>query len=157
MGNVMNLRLVAVSMLAWVGTAVAGGWETGSFDNDDALDWIYELSESDNLSVVESALQNAVDASGYLQAPTGSAAIAAAEVVAALRGKPRSELPTEVTDWVRTHRFAVGSDLVETARSAISAVKNPESSELAQLWSESKELADAWEADLGDLLKLLGQ
>lgn len=155
MGNVMDLRLIAVIMLAWAGTVLAGGWDTGSFDNDDALDWIYELSESDDLSVVESALQNAVDASGYLEAPTGSAAIAAAEVVAALRGEPRSELPTEVTDWVRTHQFVVGSDLVETARSAISAVRNSESSELAQLWSESKELADAWEADLGDLLKRL--
>ena len=153
----MKLRLVAISMLAWAGTALAGGWDTGSFDNDDALDWIYELSESEDLSVVESALQNAVDASGYLEAPTGSAAIAAAEVVAALRGKPKSELPTEVTDWVRTHQFAVGSDLVETARSAISAVRNSESSELAQLWSDSKELADAWEADLGDLLKRLEQ
>ncbi len=77
--------------------------------------------------------------------------------MAALRGKPKSELPTEVTDWVRTHQFAVGSDLVETARSAISAVRNSESSELAQLWSDSKELADAWEADLGDLLKRLEQ
>ncbi len=153
----MNLRLVVVCMLAWAGTALAGGWDTGSFDNDDALDWIYELSESEDLSVVESALENAVDASGYLEAPTGSAAIAAAEVVAALRGKPRSELPTEVTDWVRTHQFAVGSDLVETARSAISAVRNSESSELAQLWSDSKELTDAWEADLRDLLKRLEQ
>ncbi len=153
----MKLRLVAISMLAWAGTALAGGWDTGSFDNDDALDWIYELSESDDLSVVESALQNAVDASGYLEAPTGSAAIAAAEVVAALSGKPRSELPPEVTDWVRTHEFVVGSDLVETARSAISAVRNSQSSELAQLWSESKELADAWEADLGDLLERLEQ
>lgn len=153
----MNLRLVAVSMLVWAGTALAGGWDTGSFDNDDALDWVYELSESNDLSVVESALQNAIDASGYLEAPTGSAAIAAAEVVAALSGKPRSELPTEVTDWVRAHEFVVGSDLLETARSAISAVRNSESSELAQLWSESKELADAWEADLGDLFERLEQ
>ena len=142
-------------MIIWAGTALAGAWDTGSFDNDDALDWVWELSESDDLSVVENTLEEAVDASGYLEAPTASMAIAAAEVVAALRGKPRSELPSEVDSWVKTRKLAVGSDLVKTARNAISAVRNPESSELAQLWSESEELADIWQADLADLLKRL--
>lgn len=151
----MNSKPVIVSMIIWAGTALAGAWDTGSFDNDDALDWVWELSESDDLSVVENTLEEAVDASGYLEAPTASMAIAAAEVVAALRGTPRSELPSEVESWIKTHKLAVGSDLVKTARNAISAVRNPESSELAQLWSESEELADIWQADLENLLKRL--
>ena len=151
----MNSKLVIVSVLIWAGTAFAGGWDTGSFDNDDALDWVWELSESHDLSVVENTLEEAVNASGYLEAPTGSRAIAAAEVVAALRGRARSELPSEVEAWVKTHKLAVGSDLVKTARNAISAVRNSESSELAQLWSESEELADIWQADLEDLLERL--
>ena len=151
----MKVKLVIVGMLIWAGTALSGAWDTGSFDNDDALDWIWELSESNDLSVVESALENAVGASGYLEAPVGSMAIAAAEVVAALRGGPSAQLPSEVADWVKTHKFSVGSDLVETARNAILAVRNTKSSELAQLWSESEELADTWQADLDDLLKRL--
>ena len=151
----MKVKLVIVSMLIWAGTASSGAWDTGSFDNDDALDWILELSESNELSVIESALENAVGASGYLEAPMGSMAIAAAEVVVALRGEPKSQLPSEVTDWVNAHKFSVGTDLLETARNAISAERNPESSELAQLWSEAEELTDAWQADLEDLLKRL--
>lgn len=151
----MSSKLVIVGTLIWASTALAGGWDTGPFDNDDALDWVWELSESDDLSVVESALNEAVNASGYLEGPTGSIAIAAAEVVAALKGKPASELPSEVAAWVKTHKLSVGSGLVKKARNAILAVRNPESSELAQLWSESEELAGMWQADLEGLLRRL--
>lgn len=47
------------------------------------------------------------------EAPTGIMAIAAAEVVAALKGKPASELPSEVAAWVKTHEPTVGSDLLK--------------------------------------------
>lgn len=151
----MNRRLLATCILIFAGSAFAGAWDTGSFDNDDALDWVWELSESNDLSVVSDALQSAAVTSGYLEAPTASMAIAAAEVVAALRGSPRPELPAEVADWVSAHPLAVGDDLVRTARKAIENIKNVESSELAQLWSESDEMAEVWLADLGDLLQRL--
>lgn len=151
----MNLRTVAACLLVSAGSVFAGGWDAGSFDNDDALDWVWELSESDDLSVVRDALQDAADASGYLEAPTGCAAIAAAEVVAALKGNPRPQLPEEVADWVKAHKLTVDDELVAIARKAIANIKNSESSELAQLWSESEEGAEPWYADLGNLLQRL--
>lgn len=151
----MKRKLLAISVLAYAGLALAGAWDTGPFDNDDALDWVWELSESDDLSVIEIALRDAAASSSYLEAPTGSIAVAAAEVVAALKGNPRAELPLEVSEWVMAHKADVDKELTEAARKAIELVLDADSSELAQLWSDSDELADVWTADLQDLLKRL--
>jgi len=37
-----------------------GAWGTGTFENDDAADWIAELDESNTVQPVVSALQSAV-------------------------------------------------------------------------------------------------
>lgn len=151
----MSQRMLAACVLIWVGSVMAGAWDTGPFDNDDALDWVWELSESNDLSVIESTLRNAADESAYLEAPTASMAIAAAEVVAALRGNPRSELPVDVAEWVQAHPIAVDDDLLQVARKALERINNLESSELAQLWAESGEPMDIWLADLDALLQRL--
>ena len=77
-----------------------GAWGSGSYDNDAALDWIYELQYSDDLSVVTNALCPNLEDEGYLEVDDGTAIIAAAEVVAALLDKPAADLPEEVAAWV---------------------------------------------------------
>ncbi len=151
----IKTRLVAACVLAWAGLAMAGAWDVGSFDNDDALDWVWELSESDDLSTVEDALQAAVNSTDYLEAPTGSIALAAAEVVAALRGNPGSNLPPEVSEWTNAHKLVVSDALLKIARTAVAQVRNSDSSELAQLWSDSDEMASLWHAELDNLLERL--
>jgi hypothetical protein len=151
----MIRTIIAICTLIWAGFATAGAWDTGPFANDDALDWVWELSESNDLSVVETTVRSAANSSGYLEAPTASMAIAAAEVVAALRGNPRSDLPDEVSEWVHAHSVSVEEDLLKVARKAIENTKNKDSSELAQLWMDSEELMDAWLKDLDDLLERL--
>ncbi|SFN43433.1 protein of unknown function [Formivibrio citricus] len=61
--------------------AQAGAWGEGAFDNDDALDWVAQCTRSKDITPVSRALQ-AVLSTEYIEAPEGSAAIAAAEVVA---------------------------------------------------------------------------
>ena len=151
----MNLRLITLVAVSCTGLAHAGAWDTGPFDNDDALDWVWQLTESDDLSVVEDALNNALESSAYLEAPMGSMAVAAAEVVAALKGNPRAELPPEVSEWVDAQDFAVDDNLAASARRAVAQVRNAATSELAQLWADSDELAAAWNSDLDDLLERL--
>lgn len=155
MRQIMMRTGLAVCTLIWAGYATAGAWDTGPFANDDALDWVWELSESNDLSVIENTLNSAANSTDYLEAPTASMAIAAAEVVAALRGNPRPQLPEEVTAWVQTHSVAVEDDLLKVARQAIENTKKKDASELAQLWMESEDLMDAWLKDLDDLLKRL--
>ncbi len=150
------MKITATAILCLCSSLVlAGASDIGPFDNDDALDWIWELSESDDLSVVKNALRGAADASGYLEAPTGSVALAAAEVVAALKGKPRAQLPAEVMEWIDGHEFEADESLVQAALQAIEQVKNIESSELAQLWSDSDELFGQWHKDLENLVERL--
>ena len=151
----MRRIILAVCGLIWVGCAAAGAWDTGPFDNDDALDWVWELSESNDVSVIEGTLHAAASESSYLEAPAASMAIAAAEVVAALRGNPRPELPGEVTEWLQAHDVVVGDDLLKIARRAIENVRKPDSSELAQLWLDSEELMKVWLTGLDDLLQRL--
>ena len=76
-----------------------GAWGCRTFENDDASDWLYELYESDDFSIVEAALKS-VTSGGYLEAPDCCNALAAAEVVAALNNKPASSLPKELISWL---------------------------------------------------------
>ena len=68
-----------------------GAWGIGTFENDDAGDWVDRLEESEGLTLLTETLAPAADPSGYLEAPTCTEALAAAEVVAALAGRPAPE------------------------------------------------------------------
>ena len=152
----ISFRLVlALCSISLSGFAVAGAWDIGPFDNDDALDWVWELESSADFSAIESALAPAAHRHSYLEAPDGSMAIAAAEVVAALLGNPQPHLPEEVKIWVKGRQLETDSDLVVAARKAIVAVQDTDKSELAQLWSDSEESFAAWQSSLADLARRL--
>jgi Domain of unknown function (DUF4259) len=68
-----------------------GAWGVANFENDDAQDWVYELEESKDLSVVAN-LDNEI----YLAAPECARALAAAEVLTALLSRPSRDLTIEV-------------------------------------------------------------
>ena len=144
-----------LSMLFLTAIAGAGAWDVGPFDNDDALDWVWELESSDDLSALEAALRAGASEGSYIEAPTGSVAIAAAEVVAALTGNPLPQLPDEVVSWTSNRSLSKDSELVRLARKVIAAVQNSTNSELAELWSESGELFEIWTSGLSDLQQRL--
>lgn len=126
-----------------------GAWGYGSFDNDDALDWVNELERSEDLSAITRALDAVTDNSAdYLEAPDCSVALAAAEVVAALAGNPSPSLPEEVTQWLCVHKD-VDADTVSKAKRAVNIVLL--NSELKELWEESDEF-ERWRAVVTDLL-----
>ena len=118
-----------------------GAWGVGTFENDDASDWVYQLEEAGDLALVKSALLAAAEPSGYLESPTCAEALAAAEVVAALAGRPAPDLPEEVHAWVKAHRQKVPGDLRQLALRALDQVAGD--SELKELWQETDEM-EAW-------------
>jgi hypothetical protein len=135
-----------------------GAWGAETFANDDAMDWVAELEAAPDLRVLRAALDAAAEDDGeYLDAPVGSVALAAAEVVAALRGRPAAELPEEVGGWVAAHRAAPEAELVGLAARAVDAVAGePSRSELRALWDEAApEDRDAWRAGVADLRRRL--
>lgn len=127
-----------------------GAWGSGVFANDDAMDWIAGLEDTDDLDAVEIALGAVNDEGGYLESPVCSEALAAAEVVAALCRKPGSDVPSEVFEWIARVRPTVSADLQESARGAIDRILA--GSELQELWDEAGSPdADEWRAELMDL------
>ena len=117
-----------------------GAWGTGPFENDDAMDWVAELEGTRDLSAVRSALEAVTAAEDYVDAPVGSIALAPAEVVAALRGRPIDDVPPEVTDWVVRQRGLFDAALLTMASQAVQIVLSESSrSELSELWNEAED------------------
>ena len=75
-----------------------GCWGIGTFENDDAADWVWSLEERDGRAVLEHALAAPSDG-GYFEASKACETLVAAEVVAALLGHPATDLPLEVARW----------------------------------------------------------
>jgi hypothetical protein len=129
-----------------------GAWAAGSFDNDDAMDWVIGLSDASGDSVVREALAPLVSPDArYLEAPRCSIAIAAAETVAAARGHPTAALPEEVAGWIEK-KPAVSPDLVVLAREAVDRILRE--SELKDLWEES-DTGNDWRTAMADLRRRL--
>ena len=138
-----QFALLLVTLLACK-ICLAGAWGVGSFDNDDAMDWSQLCIESKGHAVIASTLQTAMK-SGAIEAPEGAMAVAAAEVVAASKGRPNNALPKELADWLSRQPKQEIAKLVPEARKALMRVKDSQDSEVRQLWTESthKQWVDA--------------
>lgn len=124
-----------------------GAWDVGIYDNDDAADWSAELADR-GLMAVEDALDAALDA-GYIEAPEGACALAAADVIARLvsgRGDDSAYCESVVT-WVAAHPEAPPPALVAKAARAVDRIGG-EDSELAELWSETGADSAQWRLTL---------
>ena len=133
-----------------------GTWGVGSFSNDNAADWIWELEEADDLSVVEAAIARVLDAGDELvESPEAEEAIAAAEVLARLKGMPDDpeDSSEEVDQWIASHPIAPPAALIEKAIQALQRIMR-DPSELLECWQDSDDLA-GWTAAMNDLEKRL--
>ena len=128
-----------------------GTWGLGSFENDNAADWVWELEESQDFGVVHEALAAVLAGDEGLVAPSCEEAIAAAEVVAACLGRPVADLPEEVEAWVRDHR-AVPEGMLDLATRAVARIEAE--SELRDLWKETEHW-DSWRAVMQNLVARL--
>lgn len=147
--------LVAGAWVLAACSAFGGAWGTGAFDNDDAQDWVWELEASSTTSVIEDALGDVTGAFFYISAAEGARAIAAAEIVAALDGKPHPELPDEVKYWVEESGATASEQLIELATKAVTLVRDSRKSELSDLWLDSGGSYREWHAAVTDLLNRL--
>lgn len=128
-----------------------GAWSHGSFDNDDALDWVGELQDKNGMEPIVDAFEAVLGADDYLEAPEASMGLAAAEVVAALLGKPAEKLPDDVVAWVAGKKPPKPT-LVKKAQHAVKRILTD--SELKELWAESGD-SDKWQEEVQNLLRRL--
>lgn len=134
-----------------------GAWGMGIFDNDTACDWAYSLEESNDLSVVEDAIETVLSVdSDYLEAPDAEEALAACEVIARLRGNfgDKNSYTETVDNWVSGNSLKVPRELIEKAKAAIARIIS-DSSELAELWTESGDYEE-WKHNIDNLLSRIG-
>jgi hypothetical protein len=126
-----------------------GAWGYGPFENDDAMDFVGDLETTTgtgHLSTILSLIED--DRNEYVEAPESSSAIAAAEVVAALRGHPHPGLPEDVTRWVAQQAGSY-EGLAHDALRAVGRIA--ESSELRELWEEADGFP-SWQESIVDLI-----
>jgi hypothetical protein len=130
-----------------------GAWGPRSFENDNAMDWLGELADTGDLTPIESALDLPPASADYVEGPECEAAVAAAEVVAALDGRPGDDLPEEVVNFSRG-RPPPTPELLTSAKTAIRRVLDE--SELLDIWKESEEF-ESWRASMADLQNRLNR
>jgi hypothetical protein len=129
-----------------------GAWGAGLFDNDDVMDWLADLEEAKDWSLVEIAFAAVIaDDVEYREAPECSVALGAAALVAAKVRAAPIELPKAAQEWVQRVPMP-HPGLPAVAVECIDAVL--QDSELKDLWEESDSFK-AWKAALRSLRKSL--
>ena len=126
-----------------------GAWGAGTFDNDDAADWAYELLDSADLAPARAALAATMDSDGWLEIPEAARAVAAAAAVAASFDGDVRGLPDDVVEWLEYHPDA---GTLADARLAIDALERVASvdSELREVWLEAPN-GPAWVEEIARL------
>ena len=88
-----------------------GTWGVKVFDNDSALDWISEIEEEKDLSLVfvkliEVVKQNSDNIDeALIDADLASEALVSIEIIAALLKKPCCELPQQISKWLKNKKL----------------------------------------------------
>jgi precorrin-6B methylase 2 len=128
-----------------------GAWSHTSFANDDALDWAAGLVRRGVTAIKDAFAAVSENDEEYLEVDAACAALAAAEVVAALASAPAPNLPKKVTAWL-VGKGPPTPELLEAARRAVKRVLR--ASELRDLWNASPK-AETWRAEVEGLLARL--
>jgi hypothetical protein len=131
---------------------ILGAWDHTTFGNDDACDWGDDLRSADDLSFIEETLDLVINGgTEYLEAPTASAALAAAEVIARLQGRIglRNSHTRPIDAWVTAHPIPVATALAQKSHTVIDRILT-QPSELLDLWEESDDI-DLWKNSLAEL------
>jgi len=124
-----------------------GAWGTGNFDNDTALDWVFELEETSDLSLIEETIKVVLDEE-YIDSDIGAEALMAIEAIARLKGEfgVEDSYAEDLDNWVRSHKLDVTNEWVEKAKNALDLIVS-EKSELYELWEDTDDF-EAWKNEI---------
>lgn len=126
-------------------------WGTKTFEEDTALAWINELTDSEDPR--EFLIECLTLDSGAIDADQGAVVLAASETLVAMLDEPRIGVPEELVDWVGDNDCDDVSDLPELALTALKKVLG-KNSELFEIWSDSDEFDD-WKENIDQMREIL--
>ena len=119
-----------------------GAWSEENYGNDDAGDWVWELEKSKGLDTLLSPINAILSNTQYLESPSCSEALAAAEVIASSISGDMSKIPAEAQKWLNKKQGLFGKRPIISKEHAVLAKqaveKILENSELKELWEESE-------------------
>jgi Domain of unknown function (DUF4259) len=133
-----------------------GAWGSGIFENDTACDFAAAVSDGGGISLVDQALDRVLACgSNNLEAPEAEECLAAAEIIARLKGGAGNETPytASIDAWIKGSRAAVPAEIIEKAKLAIARVLS-QPSEIVELWTDSDDF-DGWKRNVEGLLARL--
>jgi hypothetical protein len=110
-----------------------GTWAAGSFENDDALDWLGELYDNPQEAFLRSTLEQVVHKPKDERSTDDEAnAVAAADIVACWLGHaPPEPRRSELVNWARQN-LMLAPEMVALAKDVVRIIKKD--SQLKELW-----------------------
>ncbi|MGE5138209.1 MAG: DUF4259 domain-containing protein [Rudaea sp.] len=131
-----------------------GFWGVQNFENDDAEEWANDLMNSPTLRLIPFTLKVVTEGGGEaLDVSECSNALAAAEVVAALKGFPSPHLPPPLAAWLQKQP-PPEPEWVELAHRAAKRIRAD--SDLQRVWDDAG-YAVHWRTVVDDLIARLEQ
>ncbi len=109
-----------------------GVWDVGSFESDQALDWLEKVYQSRDFTLVRTVLTGDFETA---EPDVAREAIAAADLVACSLGHPPPEPRRRgLVEWTRQYSAPFTRDLLQLARRAVGGIKT--SSRLRDSWTD---------------------
>lgn len=130
-----------------------GAWGTLNFENDTALDFVYEIEEegANRIKIAIEAV-NSREEDSFLDSDLCSEALAAIEYIAAAKDKVSEDFPEDAEEWLtpanKENLLAI-RNLIANSKQAIDRIKH--NSELKDLWEETEEFEE-WNKVLDGLV-----
>ncbi len=154
LGSINVRYCIAISTIVCSANAYAGAWGAGSFENDDALDWVMDCARAKSPKLVTKAFSLVLTGRPF-ETPEASAAVAAAEAIASALGRPNPQAPAEMAPCFESIPTELQPKLGTVALRALEQILDTKVSELAQLWAESK--PQPWRTAIAELRSRLTQ
>lgn len=129
-----------------------GAWGTRNFENDGSQDWIFDLMDNKDAGMVSDTLARVLNNDENLEISDCEEALAAAEVVAALAGKPSEDFPEDPLEQLDVLNIIVTSALRQQAIATVQKIQT--ASEMKAQWDDQGQI-DAWNGVLNNLVQRL--
>jgi hypothetical protein len=118
-----------------------GAWGHLNFENDTALDLVYEIEEK-GADRIKNAIEaiNSREEDSFLDSDLCSEALAAIEYIAAAKDKASEDFPEDAEDWLtpaNKESLLVIRNLIPKSKDAIDRIQH--NSELKDLWEETED------------------
>lgn len=130
-----------------------GAWGTLNFENDTALDLVYEIEEegANRIKIAIEAV-NSREEDSFLDSDLCSEALAAIEYIAAAKDKVSEDFPEDAEEWLtpaNKESLLAIRNLISNSKQAIDRIKH--NSELKDLWEETEDFEE-WNKVLDGLV-----